>query len=231
MRWWRCEKHADKALIWKQSWASENAGQWRTSTRPRWFVWWLAQTSLKRRLERKRWVDCSCWSGIIKLFRLPKVNANLPVGLCMIRAIQEFHRLTGHKIGLKPAGGVKTVDDAIVWLKLVKETLGDDYFKPELFRFGASGLLDDIEKLVVNIWFFYCFFLHKYVSQEFRIVWIKGMKRKFLKNFKALVCHRRVLHDSKFSAAIVISILTDNVAVSVFLFDFELPVLAGNRLD
>lgn len=59
--------------------------------------------------------------------------------------------MTGHKIGLKPAGGVKTVDDAIVWLKLVKETLGDDYFKPELFRFGASGLLDDIEKLVVNI--------------------------------------------------------------------------------
>lgn len=68
----------------------------------------------------------------------------------MIRAIQEFKRLTGKKIGLKPAGGVKTVDDAIKWLTLIKETLGNDYLQPELFRFGASGLLDDIEKLVLK---------------------------------------------------------------------------------
>lgn len=67
----------------------------------------------------------------------------------MIRAIQEFNRLTGRKIGLKPAGGVKTVDDAIKWLTLVKETLGNEYLCPELFRFGASGLLDDIEKNVL----------------------------------------------------------------------------------
>lgn len=78
------------------------------------------------------------------------VNATLPVGLCMIRAIQEFHRLTGKTIGLKPAGGVRTVDDAIKWLTLIKETLGDDYLNPELFRFGASGLLDDIEKIVLK---------------------------------------------------------------------------------
>lgn len=78
------------------------------------------------------------------------VNANLPVGLCMIRAIQEFKRLTGVNIGLKPAGGVRNVADAIKWLTLVKETLGDEYLKPELFRFGASGLLDDIEKLVAS---------------------------------------------------------------------------------
>lgn len=78
-----------------------------------------------------------------------QVNANLTVGLCMIRAIQEFNRLTGRKIGLKPAGGVKTVDDAIKWLTLVKETLGNEYLCPELFRFGASGLLDDIEKNVL----------------------------------------------------------------------------------
>lgn len=68
----------------------------------------------------------------------------------MIRAIQEFERLTGKKIGLKPAGGVKTVDDAIQWLTLIKETLGNAYLQPELFRFGASGLLDDIEKLVLS---------------------------------------------------------------------------------
>lgn len=78
------------------------------------------------------------------------MNATLPVGLCMIRAIQEFKRLTGKNIGLKPAGGVKTVDDAIKWLTLIKETLGNEYLSPELFRFGASGLLDDIEKLVLS---------------------------------------------------------------------------------
>lgn len=78
------------------------------------------------------------------------VNANLPVGLLMIRAIQEFNRLTGKKIGLKPAGGVRTVDDAIQWLTLLKETLGDEYLQPNLFRFGASGLLDDIEKVVLS---------------------------------------------------------------------------------
>lgn len=77
------------------------------------------------------------------------VNANLPVGLMMIRAIMEFKRLTGKKIGLKPAGGVKTVDDAIKWMILLKETLGNEYLDPHLFRFGASGLLDDIQKFVL----------------------------------------------------------------------------------
>jgi deoxyribose-phosphate aldolase len=78
------------------------------------------------------------------------VNANLPVGLCMIRAIQEFRRLTGKKIGLKPAGGVRTVDDAIQWMTLLKTSLGDEYLDASLFRFGASGLLDDIESVVKN---------------------------------------------------------------------------------
>lgn len=74
------------------------------------------------------------------------VNATLPVGLLMIRAIQDFRKLTGKVIGLKPAGGVRTLDDAIKWMIMVKKTLGNEYLKPELFRFGASGLLDDIEK-------------------------------------------------------------------------------------
>ncbi|XP_058814722.1 deoxyribose-phosphate aldolase [Topomyia yanbarensis] len=74
------------------------------------------------------------------------VNATLPVGLVMIRAIQEFYRLTGKKIGLKPAGGVRTVKDAVAWMIMIQETLGDDWLEPELFRFGASGLLDDVEK-------------------------------------------------------------------------------------
>lgn len=76
------------------------------------------------------------------------VNATLQVGLVMIHAIQDFYRRTGYKIGLKPAGGVRTVNDAIAWLTLIKETLGPEWLQPELFRFGASGLLDDIEKVV-----------------------------------------------------------------------------------
>ncbi|XP_055859191.1 deoxyribose-phosphate aldolase [Episyrphus balteatus] len=76
------------------------------------------------------------------------VNATIPVGLVMINAIQEFQRKTGQIVGLKPAGGVRTVREAITWMTLVKETLGMKWLQPELFRFGASGLLDDIEKVV-----------------------------------------------------------------------------------
>jgi len=76
------------------------------------------------------------------------VNATLPVGLVMIFAIQEFKRRTCQIVGLKPAGGVKTVRDAIAWMTLVNETLGIRWLRPERFRFGASGLLDDIERVV-----------------------------------------------------------------------------------
>lgn len=74
------------------------------------------------------------------------VNATLPVGLVMIWAIMDFKERTGRKIGLKPAGGVRSVKDAIAWLNLIKNTLGDEWITPELFRFGASGLVDNIEK-------------------------------------------------------------------------------------
>lgn len=74
------------------------------------------------------------------------VNAIPSIGLLMIRAIQEFGKRTGRAIGLKPAGGVKTVDDAIKWMTMIKSTLGDEWLQSRLFRFGASGLLDDIEK-------------------------------------------------------------------------------------
>lgn len=74
------------------------------------------------------------------------VNATLPVGLVMIWAIKDFKQRTGRMIGLKPAGGVRSVKDAIAWLSLIKNTLGDEWITPELFRFGASGLVDNIEK-------------------------------------------------------------------------------------
>ncbi|XP_036331169.1 deoxyribose-phosphate aldolase [Rhagoletis pomonella] len=76
------------------------------------------------------------------------VNATLPAGLVMIYAIQEFERRKNILVGLKPAGGVRTVPDAIAWLTLVKETLGARWLQPNLFRFGASGLLDKIVEAV-----------------------------------------------------------------------------------
>lgn len=78
------------------------------------------------------------------------VNATLSSGLVMVRAIEDFYKLTQRKIGFKPAGGVRTVQDAIAWISLIKLTLGDEWLQPHLFRFGASSLLDDIEKVVRN---------------------------------------------------------------------------------
>lgn len=74
------------------------------------------------------------------------VNATLPVGIVLARAIREFHRATGIRVGLKAAGGLKTARDALAWLTLVKEELGDDWLDPQLFRIGASSLLADIER-------------------------------------------------------------------------------------
>ena len=74
------------------------------------------------------------------------VNATLPVSLVMIRAIREYHERTGIRIGYKPAGGISKAKDALVYLSLIKEELGDRWLRPDLFRFGASSLLGDIER-------------------------------------------------------------------------------------
>ena len=73
-------------------------------------------------------------------------NATLPVGLVMTRAIREYALETGMAVGFKPAGGIRTAKQSTEWLALMKEELGDFWTKPELFRFGASGLLNDIER-------------------------------------------------------------------------------------
>jgi deoxyribose-phosphate aldolase len=73
-------------------------------------------------------------------------NATLPVGLVMARAIRDYRERTGHKVGFKPAGGIKSAKQALDWLILMKEELGDDWLRPALFRFGASSLLADIER-------------------------------------------------------------------------------------
>ncbi|TCP44373.1 deoxyribose-phosphate aldolase [Rhodovulum marinum] len=76
------------------------------------------------------------------------VNATLPVGLTMVRAIRAYHAATGHRVGFKPAGGISAAKDALVWLALIKEELGDRWLAPDLFRFGASSLLGDIERQI-----------------------------------------------------------------------------------
>ena len=74
------------------------------------------------------------------------INATLPVSLVMVRSIREYHEKTGYKIGYKPAGGISKAKDALTYLSLIKEELGDQWLNPELFRFGASSLLGDIER-------------------------------------------------------------------------------------
>jgi deoxyribose-phosphate aldolase len=74
------------------------------------------------------------------------VNATLPVGLAMVRSIRAYHEETGYLIGFKPAGGISTAKSALDWLVLMKEELGRPWLEPELFRFGASSLLTDIER-------------------------------------------------------------------------------------
>ncbi|WP_299619821.1 deoxyribose-phosphate aldolase [uncultured Tateyamaria sp.] len=74
------------------------------------------------------------------------VNATLPVTLVMIRAIRDYFERTGYRVGYKPAGGISKAKDALVYLSLIKEELGDRWLQPDLFRFGASSLLGDIER-------------------------------------------------------------------------------------
>ena len=74
------------------------------------------------------------------------VNATLEVSLVMVRAIRDYLERTGHKVGFKPAGGISKAKDALAWQALMKEELGDEWLTNDLFRFGASSLLTDLER-------------------------------------------------------------------------------------
>jgi deoxyribose-phosphate aldolase len=74
------------------------------------------------------------------------VNATLPVGLVMTRAIREYAERTGTAVGFKPAGGIRTAKQSLDWLTLMKEELGPLWLTPHLFRLGASSMLSDIER-------------------------------------------------------------------------------------
>ena len=73
-------------------------------------------------------------------------NATLAGSLVMVRAIRQYHEQTGVKVGFKPAGGIRTAKQALDWLILMKEELGDEWMQPNLFRIGASALVNDIER-------------------------------------------------------------------------------------
>jgi deoxyribose-phosphate aldolase len=74
------------------------------------------------------------------------INATLANSLVMVRAARDYYERTGVRVGFKPAGGIRTARHALDWLALMKEELGDAWLRAELFRFGASGLLTDIER-------------------------------------------------------------------------------------
>ena len=74
------------------------------------------------------------------------VNATLPFSLVMVRMIREYFQQTGYAVGYKPAGGIRSAKNALEYLYLMKDELGDRWLKPDLFRFGASSLLTDIER-------------------------------------------------------------------------------------
>ena len=74
------------------------------------------------------------------------VNATLPVGVVMVRAIRDYLDRTGYKVGFKPAGGIRTAKQSLDWLILMKEELGNEWLNNTLFRIGASSLLSDIER-------------------------------------------------------------------------------------
>ncbi|WP_353619970.1 deoxyribose-phosphate aldolase [Mesorhizobium sp. BR1-1-16] len=100
-----------------------------------------------RNVARASWVAMMAGSDFIKTSTGKEaVNATLPVTLTMLRAIRDYRALTGHLVGYKPAGGISTAKDALTYLSLVKEELGGDWLQPNLFRFGASSLLADIER-------------------------------------------------------------------------------------
>jgi deoxyribose-phosphate aldolase len=106
-----------------------------------------AELATLRNIQRASLVAMMAGADFIKTSTGKETeNATLPVSLTMVRAIREYRERTGRNVGFKPAGGIRTAKDAMAWLILMKEELGRDWMEPELFRFGASSLLTDIER-------------------------------------------------------------------------------------
>jgi deoxyribose-phosphate aldolase len=96
-------------------------------------------------VKRASWLAILAGADFIKT-STGKVSpaATLPVTLLMLEVIRDWHRLTGEKIGMKPAGGIRASKDAVRYIVTVAETVGEDWLTPQLWRFGASSLLNDV---------------------------------------------------------------------------------------
>ncbi len=96
-------------------------------------------------VKRASWLAVLAGADFIKT-STGKVQpaATLPVTLLMLQVVRDWYRLTGEKIGVKPAGGIRSSKDAVRYLVTVAETAGEDWLDPHLFRFGASSLLNDV---------------------------------------------------------------------------------------
>lgn len=99
------------------------------------------------KVAKASWVAMMAGSDFIKTSTgKESVNATLAVSLVMIRCIRDYYELTAVKVGYKPAGGIQKAKQALDYLILIKEELGNEWLNPDLFRFGASSLLGDIER-------------------------------------------------------------------------------------
>ncbi|MBY6062266.1 deoxyribose-phosphate aldolase [Microbacterium esteraromaticum] len=96
-------------------------------------------------IKRASWLSILAGGDFIKT-STGKVQpaATLPTTLLMLETVRDWHRATGEKIGVKPAGGIRSSKDAIKYLVTVAETTGEEWLQPHLFRFGASSLLNDV---------------------------------------------------------------------------------------
>jgi deoxyribose-phosphate aldolase len=100
-----------------------------------------------RNVARASWVAMMAGADFIKTSTGKEpINATLPVGLVMTRCIREYAQRTQMAVGYKPAGGIRTAKNAMDWLALMKEELGVSWMQASMFRFGASGMLADIER-------------------------------------------------------------------------------------
>ena len=98
-------------------------------------------------VARASWVSMLAGSDFIKTSTGKEAtNATLPVGIVMVRMIREYQAKHGALVGFKPAGGIRAAKASLDWMIMMKEELGDRWLQPDLFRFGASGLLTDIER-------------------------------------------------------------------------------------
>jgi deoxyribose-phosphate aldolase len=100
-----------------------------------------------RNVARASWVAMMAGADFIKTSTgKESVNATLPVSLVMVRCIRDYAERTGSAVGFKAAGGIRSAKQATDWLALMKDELGRPWLEPSLFRFGASGMLGDIER-------------------------------------------------------------------------------------